>query len=96
MKNEVYRETAGNLPLVIQTPLRRHMVSTRSVDDLLVEATDASTRQNTMKFGKEDYSSCTSLKKPMYDSTPANGGSISKISMSPLVRSPLFRKEQEF
>ena len=71
MKNEVYRESCGNLPLVIQTTLRperlqRDMPFTRSVDDLLIEATDASTRQNTMKFGKEDYSSCTSLKKP-YD-----------------------------
>jgi hypothetical protein len=59
--NEVYRESSGALP-GIQTPLRterlpRHMVSTRSVDDLLIEATDASTRQNNMKFGKEDYSS---------------------------------------
>lgn len=46
MKNEAYRESAGNSPLVMQTPIRalRNMVSTRSVDDLLMGVTDASTR----------------------------------------------------
>ena len=67
------------------------MVSTRSVDDLLIEMTDASTRQNTMKFGKEDYSSYTSLKKT-YDSKTDNDGAISKNFQN----SPKQLKEKEF
>jgi hypothetical protein len=92
MKNEVYRQSAGPLPLVMQTPLhpeklQRHMVSTRSYDDLLTEPTDASTRQNVMKFGKEDYSSCTSLKKPYESKTENESNNF---------MSPLLKKENEF